>query len=45
VLVGVFVQLSVNKVSFVVMGSKSEFVASVPQFITVLVSVRQQWRF
>ena len=25
------------------MGSKSEFVATVPQFITVLVSVRQQW--
>ena len=39
-LVGVFVQLSVNKVSFVVMGSNE---ATVPQFITVLVSVRQQW--
>jgi len=35
--------LSINKVSFVVIGSKSEFVATVPQFITVLVSVRQQW--
>ena len=39
-LVAVFYVLSVNKVTFIVIGRENAFVASATQFITMFVSVR-----
>jgi len=39
-LIAIFMQLSINEVAFIIIGCENAFMASVSQFITMLVSAR-----